>query len=76
MERIIKTVSFFLKCQDSKDFSIKEITFCMLYVSCADKKDAIRELYDFIRFDYNPYHKNILIPILRNDFLLSIEVKQ
>lgn len=56
MERIIKTVSFFLKCQDSKD--------------------AIRELYDFIRFDYNPYHKNILIPILRNDFLLSIEVKQ
>lgn len=40
------------------------------------KKDAIRELYDFIRFDYNPYHKNVLIPTLKNDFLLSIEVKQ
>lgn len=68
MERIIKTVSFFLKCQDSKDFSINQRNN-ILYVSCADK-------YDFIRFDYNPYHKNILIPILRNDFLLSIEVKQ
>lgn len=75
MERIIKTVSFFLKCQDSKDFSINQRNN-ILYVSCANKKDAIRELYDFIRFDYNPYHKNILIPILRNDFLLSIEVKQ
>lgn len=24
------------------------------------KKDAIRELYDFIRFDYNPYHKKCI----------------
>lgn len=52
MERIIKTVSFFLKCQDSKDFSINQRNN-ILYVSCADKKDAIRELYDFIRFDSN-----------------------
>lgn len=45
MERIIKTVSFFLKCQDSKDFSINQRNN-ILYVSCADKKDAIRELYE------------------------------
>lgn len=30
MERVIKTVSFFLKCQGAKDFSIKETIFCML----------------------------------------------
>lgn len=41
MERIIKTVSFFLKCQDSKDFSINQRNN-ILYVSCANKKDAIR----------------------------------
>lgn len=76
MERVIKTVSFFLKCQGAKDFSINQSKKQHLYVSCSDKKDAIRELYDFIRFDYNPYHKNVLIPTLKNDFLLSIEVKQ
>lgn len=75
MERVIKTVSFFLKCQGAKDFSINQRNN-ILYVSCSDKKDAIRELYDFIRLDYNPYHKNVLIPTLKNDFLLSIEVKQ
>lgn len=52
MERIIKTVSFFLKCQGAKDFSINQRNN-ILYVSCSDKKDAIRELYDFIRFDSN-----------------------
>lgn len=30
-------------------------------MSCADKKDAIRELYDFIRFDYNPYHNTLYV---------------
>lgn len=76
MKKIIKTVSFFLKnVQNTKDFSINKRNN-ILYVSCFDKKDTIRELYDFIRFDYNPYHKNVLIPTLENDFLLLIEVKQ
>lgn len=74
MERIIKVISFFLKCQGVNEFSLNERNGKM-YVSCADKRDAIRELFDFIRFDYNPCHKYELTPTLQNDFVLIVGMR-
>lgn len=45
MERIIKTVSFFLKCQDSKDFSINQRNNIMKIVKQRVKLlDTMREV--------------------------------
>lgn len=40
MGRIIKIISFFLKCQGVNEFSLNERNGKM-YVSCADKRDAV-----------------------------------
>lgn len=39
MERIIKIISFFLKCQGVNEFSLNERNGKM-YVSCVDKRDV------------------------------------
>lgn len=69
MGRIIKIISFFLKCQGVNEFSLNERNGKM-YVSCADKRDAVREL-----FDYNPCHNYELTPTLQNDFVLVIGMR-
>lgn len=59
MNRIIKIISFFLKMQGAKNFNITEKEN-KLYVDCTDKPEALIELYNFFKFDYNPIHYNEL----------------
>lgn len=59
MNRIIKIISFFLKMQGAKNFNITEKEN-KLYIDCADKPEALIELYNFFKFDYNPFHNNEL----------------
>lgn len=71
MNKIKRIVSFFLKIQGSKEFNITEKEN-KLYIDCTDKPEALIELYNFFKFDYNPFHNNELC-ISNKHSLLIVE---
>lgn len=74
MNKLSKIAAFFLKCQGCKDFSISERNN-ILYVNCNDKKDALTQLFDFFKYDYNPHHNNSVSVMPKNGSLMLITIR-
>lgn len=74
MNKLSKIVSFFLKCQGCKNFSVSERNNT-LYVSCNERTDALTQLFDFLKYDYNPHHNNNVSVTNKNDLLLLITTR-